>query len=67
MNSKQETQSSRLMTDVEGAVKFRMSLPTFRRRVKEGGFLTPIKIGRRVYYDEAEAELLIQKARASAA
>lgn len=56
-----------LKTAQEGAARLRISLPTFYRRVKEGDFLTPIRIGRRVFFDDAEIEALINKCRAGAA
>lgn len=67
MNNLTNGSATVLKTSKEAAARLRLSLPTFHRRVKEGGFLTPIRIGRLVFFDDAEIEALINKCRAGAA
>lgn len=67
MSNEKQDGGTKLLTIEEACARLRMPRSTFASYLNREGFLTRIKVGRRVLFDAAEVENYINRSRQSAA
>lgn len=67
MSNDMQDGGMKLLTREEACTRLRMAPSTFANYLNRRGFVTKIKVGRRVFFDAAEVENYINRGRQSAA